>query len=160
MNTNQLNIRICKEEDKEKWISLNREFMAYEIQDAEFWNNTASNSDDKFSQTFEEAINNPELITLFLIEKESQIIGFANIMIIFSVWSHGRALILDDLYIKEEHRGNGMGRMVMEYIEQYGREHGFKRLQFQSEHTNPDAHNFYTKLGYTSESMNFYVRYL
>ncbi|QAT42613.1 GNAT family N-acetyltransferase [Aminipila luticellarii] len=160
MKINQLNIRVCEEQDKEQWISLNREFMAYEIQDAEFWNNTASNSDENFAQTFKEAFHHPELITLLMIEKEDGAIGFANVMTLFSVWSHGKALCLDDLYIKKEYRGNGVGRRVMKYIEEYGREHGFKRLQFQSEFTNPEAHKFYSKLGYTSESMNFYVRYL
>jgi diamine N-acetyltransferase len=160
MDANHLTIRICNSEDKKEWILLNREFMAYEIQDAVFWNNTDSNADERFTLTFDEALQNPELITLLLIEKEEEVIGFANLMTIFSVWSHGKALILDDLYIKEPFRGSGIGRIVMQYIEQYGEGNGFKRLQFQSEHTNPEAHKFYSKLGYTSESMNFYVKYL
>lgn len=159
-NMDHLTIRICNSEDKKEWILLNREFMKYEIQDAQFWNNTEATSDEKFSLTFEEALQNPELITLLLIQKEQEVIGFANMMTIFSVWSHGKALILDDLYIKEPFRGIGIGRIVMQYIEQFGKEHGFKRLQFQSEHTNPEAHSFYSKLGYTSETMNFYVKYL
>lgn len=153
-------MRNCTGLDMETWISLNREFMSYEIQDGGFWNNTDKNSDGQFASTFKEAMDNPEMIRLFIIESEGKAIGFANVMIIFSVWSHGRALILDDLYIKEEFRGGGIGRSVMEYLERYSRAQGFMRLQFQSEHTNPAAHKFYTKLGYTSEGMNFYVRYL
>lgn len=157
---NDITVETCKLEDKQAWILLNREFMAYEIKDAEFWNNTDSNSDERFSLTFDEALKNTDLIILFMIKKKEKIIGFANLMIIFSVWSHGKSLILDDLYIKEEFRGNGIGRSIMQYIEQYAKEHGFKRLQFQSEYTNTEAHKFYCKLGYTSESMNFYVKYL
>lgn len=153
-------ITTCKPQDKDEWIALNREFMAYEIQDAEFWNNTDSNSDENFSYTFEETLQNTELITLFMIKEEEETIGFINLMTIFSVWSHGKALILDDLYIKEAFRGRGFGKVVMQYIEEYGRKQGFKRLQFQSEYTNPDAHKFYSKLGYLSESMKFYVKYL
>lgn len=157
---NHLTITVCNSHDKKEWILLNREFMAYEIQDAGFWNNTDSNSDERFALTFDEALQNPDLITLLMIKKEEKVIGFANLMTIFSVWSHGKALILDDLYIKEEFRGDGNGRIAMHNIEQYGKEHGFKRLQFQSEYSNPEAHKFYSKLGYTSESMNFYVKYL
>lgn len=157
---NQLTITLCNLQDKQEWILLNREFMEYEIQDADFWNNTDSNSDKRFDMTFDEALQSPELITLFMVKKEEKVIGFANLMTIFSIWSHGKALILDDLYIKEEFRGNGVGRFVMQYIEQYGKDHGFKRLQFQSEYSNPEAHKFYSKLGYISESMSFYVKYL
>ncbi|MHC1721666.1 MAG: GNAT family N-acetyltransferase [Aminipila sp.] len=157
---NSLTLRICNSKDKKEWILLNREFMAYEIKDEDFWNNTDSNSDEQFSLTFDEALQHPELITLLLIEKEQQVIGFANLMFIFSIWSHGKALILDDLYIKEEFRGNGIGRFVMQSLETYAREQGCKRLQFQSEYTNSEAHKFYNKLGYVSESMYFYVKYL
>lgn len=159
-NMNSLTIRFCRPQDKKEWILLNREFMAYEIKDEEFWNNTDSNSDQRFASTFDEALHHPELITLLLIEKEKKVIGFANLMTIFSVWSHGKALILDDLYINEEFRGNGIGRSVMQFIENYGRENGCKRLQFQSEYTNPEAHKFYEQLGYVSESMHFYVKYI
>nr|WP_315023263.1 GNAT family N-acetyltransferase [uncultured Aminipila sp.] len=157
---NSLTIRICSSKDKKEWILLNREFMAYEIKDEDFWNNTDSNSDERFALTFDEALQHPELITLLLIEKEKKVIGFANLMTIFSVWSHGKALILDDLYINQEFRGNGIGRFVMQFIETYAREHGCKRLQFQSEYTNPEAHRFYDQLGYVSESMYFYVKYI
>lgn len=159
-NSNSLTIRICKLEDKKEWISLNREFMSYEIKDTDFWNNTDSNSDERFALTFDEALQHPELITLLLIEKDQKVIGFANLMFIFSVWSHGKGLILDDLYIKEAFRGNGIGRFVMQFIENYGRESGCKRLQFQSEYTNPEAYKFYNQLGYVSESMYFYVKYI
>ncbi|WP_312354998.1 GNAT family N-acetyltransferase [Aminipila sp.] len=160
MENTSLIIRPCSINDKEAWIELNREFMAYEIQDADFWNNTASNSYDRFSLTFDEALNHQEWITLLILEQEHQIMGFANLMTIYSVWSHGKALILDDLYIKQEARGKGIGRVMMEYIETLGKEKGYKRLQFQSEDSNPDAHRFYTKLGYASEAMKFYVKYL
>lgn len=157
---NSLTISICKPEDKKLWISLNREFMSYEIKDTDFWNNTDSNSDERFALTFDEALQHPELITLLMIKKDEEVIGFANLMFIFSVWSHGKALILDDLYIKEAFRGNGIGRFVMQFIETYGRERGCKRVQFQSEYTNPEAYNFYKHLGYVSESMYFYVKYI
>ncbi len=134
--------------------------MSFEIQDDVFWNNAGESSHEMFSSTFDEALKNQDLIKLLIVEKDGEAIGFANLLTIFSVWSHGKALILDDLYIKENMRGQGIGRDIMKYIERYGNEQGVKRLQFQSEKTNPEAHNFYTHLGYKSEIMNFYVKYL
>ena len=38
-------------------------------------------------------------------------------------------------------------------------ERGYKRLQFQSEATNPNAMEFYVSLGYSPADMKFYVKY-
>ncbi|WP_019227951.1 GNAT family N-acetyltransferase [Sedimentibacter sp. B4] len=154
-----MNIRLCNINDKENWIRLNRAFMAYELNDEEFWNNADTISDEQFGSVFEEAFNSPELITMMMVEEENETVGFANLMTIFSVWAHGKALILDDLFLSEGCRRKGLGKKAMECIENYAKENGYKRLQFQSEFSNPDAYNFYTKRGYKSEDMHFFVRY-
>jgi len=154
-----MNIRLCNINDKKKWVKLNKAFMVYELCDEEFWNNTDAISDEQFGTIFEDALNSSELITLMIIENEKEAIGFANLMTIFSVWAHGKALILDDLFLLEEYRGKGLGRKVLAFIENYAKRNEYKRLQFQSEFSNPDAYKFYTKLGYKSDDMHFYVRY-
>lgn len=95
-----------------------------------------------------------------MIEENDKTIGFVKLMTIFSVWSEGYALIIDDLYIRDEYRGKGIGKQVMNEIENYAHKKGYKRLQFMSEETNPQAKAFYMKLGYRPASMDFYMRYL
>ena len=85
--------------------------------------------------------------------------GFANLMTIYSVWTHGKALILDDLYLRPQVRGKGYGRQALVYIEKFAQERGCKRLQFQSEVTNPNAMEFYISQGYSPADMKFYVKY-
>jgi len=155
-----VNLRLCDKFDEQIWIELNQEFMNYEIQDDSLWNNTQKNSVEVFKHTFSEALKNKDFIKLFLIEYENKIIGFANLMIIFSVWAHGKAIIIDDLFIREAYRRKGIGREVLEYIEQYAKENGYNRLQFQSELTNHTALEFYTSIGYSSTKMHFYIKYL
>ena len=82
---------------------------------------------------FSEALNSKELISLFMFEENGRPVGFANLMTIFSVWSHGKALILDDLYIVPEERGKGYGKKALQFIEEFANERQYKRLQFQSE---------------------------
>ena len=154
-----MNIRMCKPGDEEVWIALNREFMCFEIQDDSPWNNTERTPDIIFRHTFKEALQTPELITLFIMEENETPIGFVNLMTIYSVWAHGKALILDDLYIKEAYRGKGYGREAMDFIEAHARRNNYKRLQFQSETTNPKAKGFYNALGFAATDMYFYVKY-
>ena len=91
--------RLAAESDREIWIKLNREFMAEEIQDADLWNNTGETGDEQFAETFRWARASEDMIRLMLFEEKGKVIGFANLLFIFSVWSHGMALIIDDLYI-------------------------------------------------------------
>lgn len=154
-----MNVRPAEYGDMRAWISLNREFMAYELADSGFWNNVNERPDSEFETVFKEALGKPEHISIFIIEEDGEAIGFANLLTIFSVWAGGTALIVDDLFLKEEHRGNGFGRRTMEFIEEYAKDRGYKRIQFQSELSNPEACEFYKALGYESESMNFYIKH-
>ena len=154
-----MNIRLCRPGDEKDWIVLNREFMDFEIKEDSPWNDTEKTPDDVFKSTFNTALQNPGLITLLIFEEGETPVGFANLMTIFSVWAHGKALILDDLFIKKEHQGKGYGKQAMSFIETYARENGYKRLQFQSEATNPNAKEFYEALGFTAADMCFYVKH-
>ena len=151
--------RLCRKGDKDCWITLNRMFMAEEIQDTDLWNDTNKVSDDQFANTFFEALQEKELISLIIFEEDHTPVGFANLMTVYSVWTHGKALILDDLYLIPEMRGKGYGKRAMGFIEQFAVQRGCKRLQFQSEETNPNAMKFYIALGYRPANMNFYVKY-
>lgn len=151
--------RLCDMNDKDCWIAMNREFMAEEIQDDGLWNSTGQADDEQFSHTFEEALAAKELISLMIFEEDGAAVGFANLMTIYSVWTHGKALILDDLYLTPGARGKGYGSQVLKYIEKYAVDRGCKRLQFQSETTNPNAMEFYISQGYSPADMKFYVKY-
>lgn len=154
-----LHWRMCGPEDCKLWIQLNREFMAYELQDGALWNDADKAGDTRFAQTFQEALDSPELIDLLLFEVDSQPAGFATLLKVYSVWSHGKALILDDLFLRREYRGQGYGRQALEIVEARARELGCRRLQFQSETTNPNAKGFYTAMGYQPRQLYFYVKY-
>ena len=151
--------RLCDINDKVCWIDMNREFMAEEIQDDSLWNSTGQTDDEQFSHTFEESLESDDLISLLIFEEDGVPVGFANLMTIYSVWAHGKALILDDLYLRPDVRGKGYGKQALGYIEKFAAERGYKRLQFQSEATNPNAMEFYVSQGYSPADMKFYVKY-
>src|SRR5699024_5824967 len=93
-------LRKATTNDKTQWVRLNREFMEFEITDNNLWNQIDKAKDEELAEVFVEALENPEHITIFMIEEDGEVIGFANLMTIFSVWSEGYALVIDDLYIR------------------------------------------------------------
>ena len=151
--------RECVAEDCDIWTELNKEFMAGEIRDSDLWNNTDKVGDDQFRDTFYSGLKTPEKARFLLFEEDGAPIGFANLMIIYSVWAHGLACVVDDLYLRANARGKGYGKAAMAFIEDYARSIPCRRIQFQSELTNPDAECFYRAIGYTPADMKFYVKY-
>lgn len=66
-----------------------------------------------------------------------------------------RCMLLDENIIKvgrvavqKNHRGNGLGRELMKFVEQYGRSHHYQQIGLSAQHT---AIAFYTTLGYQTE---------
>lgn len=134
--------------------------MAYEIPEEETWNEAALVSAEELRATFADALSKPDLIELIVFEDDGVIVGFANLMITYSVWSQGLALILDDLYVGEVHRGKGYGRKALECTEEIAKERECKRLSFYSRDSNPHSKDFYIAMGYSPVDMKYYAKYL
>ncbi|MBR0456271.1 MAG: GNAT family N-acetyltransferase [Firmicutes bacterium] len=155
-----LRYRICGPRDCSVWVELNRAFMREEINDNEFWNEADKLTLQEFRDLFMEGLEASEQVKFLLFEEDEEPIGFANLMISFSVWSHGKAMFIDDLYFKSGERGRGNGKEAMHMIEEYARELGCKRIQLHTEHSNTDAIEFYKAIGYMLADVKFCVKYL
>ena len=139
---------------------MNREFMSEEINDNDFWNEANRISDEDFREVFMAGLDSPERVRFILFEEDEEPVGFANLMLTFSVWSHGPLMIVDDFYFTAGMRGRGFGRRGMEMIEDYAKSEGCKRIQLLAALTNINAMEFYKAIGYKSADMKFYVKYL
>ena len=84
-------LRLAEMKDMIDWIRLNREFMDFEIQDNNLWNNIDLAESEELAEVFAEALKSPENIAIFMIEDDNKTIGFANLVKIFSVLSEGFA---------------------------------------------------------------------
>ncbi|MEA4986712.1 MAG: GNAT family N-acetyltransferase, partial [Anaerovorax sp.] len=90
----------------------------------------------------------------------NEVIGFANVWTVYSIWSGGKGLTVDDLYVLPSYRKNGIGKKIMNYIVEYARDHDYKRVQLHVEMDNEKAHNLYRGLGFNEEEMLFFMRKL
>ena len=152
--------RECNERDCTVWVEMNRAFMREEIREGDVWNDANQISNSEFREIFLKGLTMPDHIRFLMFEEDEEPIGFANLMLVYSVWSHGTAMIIDDFYFAIGHRGRGFGRRAIEMIADYAKELGCKRLQLQAEFTNPDAIEFYKAIGFLKTDMEFFVKYL
>jgi GNAT superfamily N-acetyltransferase len=84
----------------------------------------------------------------FIVLYQGKQIGFARVITDFSEFAS-----LWDVFIDDDHRKKGIGKMLMKYVLEHPRLRGVFRWFLMTE----DAHGLYQKFGFKSEAYNPYV---
>jgi GNAT superfamily N-acetyltransferase len=84
----------------------------------------------------------------YLVEAGGETIGYAVLTLGYSLEFAGRYALLDELFIREAHRGKGVGRQVLVFLEALCRAMGLQALRLEVGRTNHGARDFYTKMGF------------
>ena len=76
-----------------------------------------------------------------------QIAGIAVWFVTFSTWRGRHGLWLEDLFVRPEHRGLGLGRALLARLAAIALERGYERLEWNVLDWNEPALGFYRRLG-------------
>jgi GNAT superfamily N-acetyltransferase len=76
-----------------------------------------------------------------------QIAGYALFFPNFSSFRGQRGFYLDDIYLREEYRGTGLGSAMLKEIARLGAKRGYERIDFLVLDWNSRAADFYLRLG-------------
>jgi GNAT superfamily N-acetyltransferase len=87
-----------------------------------------------------------KFIHFFVAEKDKKIVGIAVYFVAYYTWA-GKSLYLDDLFIKSEYRGSGIGTKLLNKIFETAKKENCNRLRWEVEEKNAGAQSFYRKLG-------------
>lgn len=77
-------------------------------------------------------------------EVDGVVVGFALYYIRYSTWK-GQRMFLEDLIVTEEHRGKGIGKLLLDELIVIARERGFSGMLWQVLDWNEPAIKFYEK---------------
>ncbi|RCW45351.1 L-amino acid N-acyltransferase YncA [Halopolyspora algeriensis] len=80
-------------------------------------------------------------------EVGGEVVGFALWFLNFSTWRGTHGIYLEDLFVRPEHRGSGLGKALLRTLAQECREHGYSRLEWWVLDWNAPAITFYKSLG-------------
>lgn len=131
-----MKIRKAQKQDCSRIIELVKELALYE---------RAPQEVTVTLEEFEEAGFGPNPVwKAFVAEVDGTIEGFALYYIRFSTWK-GPRLYLEDFYITEHMRGNGIGKVLFETIIREAQKNGFNGMSWQVLDWNEPAINFYNK---------------
>lgn len=103
--------------------------------------------EENFERAFDLVASNSPLLDGYIVESDGQTAGYALVAFSYSAEVGGKVAWLEELYIKDEFRGRGLGSEFFGYVHAlYGGEVGRFRLEVSRD--NPRAAKLYEHLGY------------
>lgn len=151
-------IRKCDVKDESAFVKLNLDFMKEVMEENPYWTSLKMPTEEAMRAIFREALRMPESILIFVAEVDGEVVGYTNTWTVYSIWSGGKTLTIDDLYIAVPYRRSGIGKKIMEYLMEFAELNGYRRVQLHAEMANEKAHNLYRKLGFVEEEMLFFMK--
>lgn len=137
-NIENLKIRETTEEDCGLILSLIKEIAEYERMSDQ----VVATEEGLKESIFEN--NRAEVVVLELDEKA---IGYALFFYNFSTFIGKSGLYLEDIFIKKEERGKGIGKEVFKFLVKKAKEEGCKRMEWACLDWNEPSIKFYKSLG-------------
>jgi GNAT superfamily N-acetyltransferase len=80
-------------------------------------------------------------------EADGEVVGIAVWFLTFSTWTGRNGIWLEDLYVRPEHRGSGLGRALLAELARICVERGYPRLEWTVLDWNTPALEVYRHLG-------------
>lgn len=101
---------------------------------------------EKVAITLPQMIRDKDYFHSLVAMDNDKVIGFATWFFAYYSWS-GKAVYLDDLYVKAEYRGKSIGTRLMDAVFDIARQAECEKVRWQVSNWNKDAIAFYKKRG-------------
>ena len=133
-------LRKATKQDLQATLNLVKELALYEKAPQEVTVTLADYETDFENNTFD----------IILAEQENEIVGIAFYYMAYSTWK-GKMLYLEDFVVKEELRGQGIGKLLFKAFLEEAKNLGASLAKWQVLDWNEPAINFYEKYNSTIE---------
>jgi len=114
---------------------------------------------DRQSRGIKLILEQPNRGRIFVLRNDHSIIGMINLLITISTAEGGFVLLLEDLVIHRDHRGQGYGTKLLNHAVEFARSKGFSRITLLTDRPNDAAKKFYLANGFMDSDM-IPLRYL
>lgn len=131
-------IRRINPDDRKLFVTLSKEFYSSDA--------VAHTIPTEYHEkSFDELMRSDEYIECFIFEQNTEPAGYALIAKTFSAEAGGIAVWLDELYVRPQYRGKGLGKAFFRYMED---NYPAARYRLEIEPDNLRAKKLYSSLGY------------
>jgi len=105
-------------------------------------------------------VSDDSLGRVWLIQHNSKAIGYIVLTFGYSLEYRGREAVIDEIYILESHRGQGIGKRAIEFVEEVSPSLEIKVLHLEVERENIAAQRFYQKVGFEAQDSYLMTKWI
>jgi len=105
------------------------------------------------AQAFTEILTDEGVGLVWIFERGGSAAGYAVLTFGFSMEYGGRDAFLDDLFVREKHRGYGLGRAAMELVLDVCAKRGVRAVHLEVGRDNVAAKELYRRFGFVDHDL-------
>ncbi len=90
---------------------------------------------------------------IFVVRNGHQTVGMVNLLFTISTAMGGFVILMEDVVIHPDHRGQGYGSMLVEHVIDFAQNKDFKRITLLTDKISADSQNFFRKYGFEYSNM-------
>ena len=136
--------------DIDNILILSQEF--YQVENLKFDRNTC--------EALTNLLNNKSYGGVWLIQHQAETIGYVVLTIGYSLEFHGRDAFVDELYIRANYRGQGIGTKTLDFMQEVCLSLGIKALHLEVDRRNTKAQEFYHRFGFKDHDCCLLTKWL
>lgn len=98
-------------------------------------------------------LEQPSRGRIFVVRNEDRIIGMVNLLFTISTARGGFVILMEDVIIHRDHRGQGFGQMLVDYVAAFAKQKQFKRITLLTDRISAESQDFFKKCGFEYSNM-------
>ncbi|HEU0055537.1 MAG TPA: GNAT family N-acetyltransferase [Longimicrobium sp.] len=149
--TEETTFELATAADTETLVPMIREFYAYE---------GLAFDETRVRDALGQLLGDARLGRVWIVRAGGEAAGYVVLTFGFSLEFAGRDAFLDELFLREAHRGGGLGRRAIETAAEACRALGIRALHLEVERHNSAAQEFYRRMGFTDHDRYLLTRWL
>ena len=98
-------------------------------------------------------LEQPSRGRIFVYRWNDTIVGMVNLLFTISTAEGGFVVLLEDVIVRVDYRGRGVGRQLLQHAIDYAKKKEFLRMTLLTDRLNEEGHAFFEKMGFFKSQM-------
>lgn len=98
-------------------------------------------------------LEQPNRGRIFVVRTDDRIFGMVNLLFTISTARGGFVILMEDVVIHPDHRGQGYGAMLVDYVTEFAKQKNFKRITLLTDRVSAESQEFFKKHGFEYSNM-------
>lgn len=98
-------------------------------------------------------LEQPNRGRIFVVRNSDKIFGMVNLLFTISTARGGFVILMEDCVIHPDHRGQGYGAMLVNYVVEFAKQKNFMRITLLTDRMSAESQEFFKKMGFEHSHM-------